>query len=41
MGYYTVIHTWSDSSEGCKVARREMSVNMEEIGKRGISGHTC
>lgn len=30
MGHYGLIHTWSDSSEGCEVAWQETSVNTEE-----------
>lgn len=30
MGYYTLVHTWSDSSEGCEVAGQEMSTNLEK-----------
>ena len=39
MGYYVLIHTWSDSSEGCEVARQEMSVNTEQTEKQGILEH--
>lgn len=39
MGYYVLIHTLSDPSEGCEVAGQEMSRNMEGTEKQGILEH--
>lgn len=40
MGCYVLIHTWSDSNEGCEVAGQEMSINMEETETRDTGTRT-
>lgn len=41
MGNYVLIHTWSDSNEGCELAGQEMSRSMEKTEKQGILEHMC
>lgn len=43
MRFYVLIHTWSDSNEGCEVAGQEMPINVQGTEKQGILEHvlTC